>query len=86
MVFIVCLNLWLFILFLKVLQNSVNNIIKPCKHKLKTLSRFMKKEIIKIIKIIMLPFTPATFTTKFSQTIKKKPKLYYCITYPIVFE
>ena len=84
MVFIVCLNLWLFILFLKVLQNSVNNIIKPCKHKLKTLSRFMKKEI---IKIIMLPFTPATFTTKFSQTIKKKKKnLYYCITYPIVFE
>lgn len=31
----------------------------------------MKKEI---IKIIMLPFTPATFTTKFSQTIKKKKK------------
>ena len=34
----------------------------------------------------MLPFTLAAFTTKFSQTIKKKHKLYYCITYPIVFE
>lgn len=41
----------------------------------------MKK---KIMKIIMLPFTLAAFTTKFSQTIKKK--LLYCITYPIVFE